>query len=62
MVSVLQQQLRDYIVALQDVLPYVTATLTSVTYVEPAPDASKNINFHHLYEELIILCKSHCKV
>ena len=34
--SVVQQQLRDYIVALQDVLSYVTLTLTSVTYVEPA--------------------------
>jgi len=53
MFSVVQQQLRDYIVALQDVLPYVTATLTSVTYVDPAADASKNINFPHLYEEII---------
>jgi hypothetical protein len=48
------QQMRDYIVALQDVLPFVTTTLTSVTYVEPAPDASKNEDFPHLYEELII--------
>jgi len=39
------QQLRDYIVALHDVLPFVTTTLTSVTYVEPAPDASKNVDF-----------------
>jgi hypothetical protein len=31
MFNIVQQQLRDYIVALQDVLPYVTATLTSVT-------------------------------
>jgi hypothetical protein len=53
MFSVLQEQLRDYIVALQDILPYLTATLTSVTYFEPAPDASKNINFLRLYEELI---------
>jgi len=48
MFRVVQQQLRDYIVA-QDVLPYVTATLTSVTYVDPAPDANKNMNFPHLY-------------
>jgi len=41
MFSVVQQQLRDYIVALQDVLPYVTATLTAVTYVDPRPDAEK---------------------
>jgi hypothetical protein len=53
--SVVQQHLLDYIVALQDVLPYVTATLTSKTYVDPAPDASKNISFPHLYEELISL-------
>ena len=39
-ISVVQQQLRDYIVALQDVLPYVTATLASVTYVDPVPDAN----------------------
>ena len=48
-------QLRDYIVAFQDVMPYVTATLTSVTYVEPAPEASKNKNFPRLYEEIISL-------
>jgi hypothetical protein len=55
------QQLRDYIVALLNVLPYVTATLISVTYVEPTPEASKNIDFQNLYEELIS-CNSHCKV
>jgi hypothetical protein len=49
MFRVVQQQLRDYIVALQDVLPYVTATLTSVTYLDSAPDANKNMNFPHLY-------------
>jgi hypothetical protein len=47
-----QQQLRDYIVALLDVLPYVTATLTSVTYVEPSSEGSKNIDYSHLYEEI----------
>ena len=52
MFNIVQQQLRDYIVALQDVLPFVTTTLTSVTYVEPAPEVSKNY-FSHLYEELI---------
>ena len=35
MFSVVQQQLRDYILALQDVLPYGTATLTAMTYVDP---------------------------
>jgi hypothetical protein len=53
MFSDMQQQLRDYIWALQDVLPNVTATLTSVTYVKPAPDANKNINFPNLYKDLI---------
>jgi hypothetical protein len=53
MFIVVQQQLRDYIVAIEDVLPYATATLTSVTYVDASPDANKNINFPLLYEELI---------
>jgi hypothetical protein len=51
--NIVQQQLRDYIVALQDVLPFVTNTLTSVTYVEPSPEDSKNFDFPHLYEALI---------
>jgi len=42
MFSIVQQQLRDYIVAFQDVLPDVTATLTSVAFVEPAPEGSKS--------------------
>ena len=45
MISIVQQQLRNYIVAFQDKLPYVTTSLTSVTYVEPATEASKNIDF-----------------
>jgi hypothetical protein len=53
MFNIVQQQLRDYIVALQDVLPFVTNTLTSVTYVEPSRDARKNVDFPHMYEELI---------
>jgi hypothetical protein len=53
MFSVVQQKLRNYIVALQYVLPYVTATLTSVTYVDPPPDSDKHIHYPHLYEELI---------
>ena len=35
MYSFVQNQFRDYIVSLQDVLLYVTTTLTSVTYVDP---------------------------
>jgi hypothetical protein len=53
MFSVVQLQLCDYIVTLQDVLPYVMATLPSVTYAERTPDACKNINFPYLYEQLI---------
>ena len=53
MFSIVQQQLRYYIMAFQDVLPYVTATLTSVTYVEPAPETCKNIDFPLLCEEII---------
>jgi len=53
MFSVVQNQLRDDIMALQDVLSYVTASLNSVQYVDPAPDASKNINFPRLFEERI---------
>jgi len=50
--SVVQNQLRDYVVALHHVLHYVTAGLNSVQYVDPVPDASKNINFPFLYEVL----------
>jgi hypothetical protein len=53
MFNIVQQQLRDYIVALQDVLPFVTTTLSSVTYTKPSPDANKNVDFPHLYKELI---------
>jgi len=53
MFNIVQQQLRDYIVALQDVLPFVSNTLTSVTYVDPSTDASKIVDFPNLYEELV---------
>ena len=38
---ILQQHLRDYITALPDVFSYVTLSLTSVSYIEPLPNASK---------------------
>jgi len=50
---VIQQQLRDYILALPDVLSYVTTSLTSVSYIEPMPNASKHIDYPRLYEELV---------
>jgi hypothetical protein len=42
---IVQQELRDYIVTLQYVLPYVTATLTSVIYVEKSHEARKNVHY-----------------
>ena len=50
---ILQQKLRDNIIALPDVLSYVTSSLTSTTYVEPHANASTNIDYPHLYEELV---------
>ena len=35
-----------------DVLSYMTVALTSATYVEPAPNASRHIMYSHLFEEL----------
>jgi hypothetical protein len=46
MFGIVQQQLRDNIVALEDILPYVTATLTTVTYVYPHPMQVKTLIFH----------------
>jgi len=51
--NLMQQQLRDYIVAMRDVLSYVTTALTSVAFVETAPNASKRIDYPHLYEQPI---------
>jgi hypothetical protein len=53
MFHIVQKQLRDYIAAMPDVLSYVTASLTSASYTEPAPNASPHINYPHLYEELV---------
>jgi len=41
---ILQQQLRDYIIALPDVLSYVTSSLASASYIEPQPNASTNLD------------------
>jgi len=49
MFHVVQQQLRDYILALPDLLSDVTMALTSVVYVETMPHASKHIDYPHLY-------------
>ena len=50
---IMQQQLRDYIIAMPDVLSYVTSSLASSIYVEPPPNASTFIDYHRLYEELV---------
>jgi len=53
MFHVVQQQLRDYILALPNLLSYVTMSLTLVVYVEPMPNASTHTDYPHLYEELV---------
>ena len=50
---ILQQQSRDYISALPDVLSNVTSSLASTSFVEPQANASKNIDYPHQYEELV---------
>jgi len=52
MFHVVQNQLNEYTLCLPDVLSYVTVTLTSPNYVEPAPNSSKHIMYSHLFEEL----------
>jgi len=47
--NIVHQQMRDYILALPDLLSYVTIYLTSVVYLEPMPKASAHINYPHLY-------------
>jgi len=49
---IIQQQFRVYIIAMPDVLSYVTSSLASTSFVEPPPNASTNIDYPHLYEEL----------
>jgi len=50
---ILQQQLGVDIIALTDVLSYVTSSLASTSFVEPQANASTNIDYPHLYEELV---------
>jgi len=52
---ILQEQLRDYISALPDVLSYVTSSLASTPFVEPQPNATTIINYTYLYEDLVNL-------
>ena len=52
-IRVVQQHLCDYIIDLPDVLQYLTSSLTSVSYVELVPDVSENIDYPHLYKDLV---------
>jgi len=52
MFHLIQNQLIAYTLSLPDVLAYVTVSLTSVNFVEPAPNASKHILYPQLFDEL----------
>jgi hypothetical protein len=52
MFHVVQNQLDAYTNAMPSVLAYVTAALSSTTYIDPTADASKLILYPQLYEEL----------
>jgi hypothetical protein len=57
---VVQQQLRDYVVATPDVLPYVSNALTSVTYVDPCPNAGKTLILLTCTSKLLHSSKTSC--
>ena len=48
--NIVQQQLRNYTLALPDVMSYVASSLKSVTYVEPVPNASEHIDHRYQFE------------
>ena len=50
--------MRDYVLALPDLLSYVTMSLTSVVYVKPMPNSSTHINYPRLTRNLYHLCKN----
>ena len=52
MFHVVQKQLDTYNNAMADVLTYATAALSSATYVEPAPSASRHVAYPQLFDEL----------
>ena len=51
MFHVLQNQLKVYTLSLSDVLTCVTVALTSVNYVEQAPNVRKDIVYSQLFDE-----------
>ena len=52
MFHAVQNQLNAYTLSLPDVFSYVTVAITSTNYVEPAPNASKDIVYSQLFDEL----------
>ena len=50
---IIQQHMRHNIIALPDVLSYMISSLISTSYIEAAPNASKNIDYPPLYEVLV---------
>jgi len=54
-IHVVEQQLRNYTLAFPDVLCYVASSATSVTYVEPVPNATEHIDDVQLFEEFVTL-------
>jgi len=53
MFHIVQQQPRNYTRALPDVMSFVASSLTSMTCVEPVPNASDHIDYRHIFEELV---------
>jgi len=47
-----ENQLLKYTEAMPDVMNYVLATLNSTSSVDPPANASNNMNYYQLYEEL----------
>ena len=48
----IQNQLIKYTEAMSDVINYVLTAIGSASYVEPPADASKNILYYQLFEEI----------
>ena len=51
----IQNQLYKYTEAMSDVINYVLAATGSTSYVEPPANASKNILYYQLFEEIKII-------
>jgi len=47
-----QNQLNNYTGAMSDVINHVLSAIGSTSYVEPPPNARKNILYYQLFEEI----------